>query len=221
MEGHVDRYFDEALNNLKGQITIMGDKVVSMVDDCISAFNNGDVNLASKVIDSDQIINNLEIAIDKQCTELLVRYQPAASDLRYITRGLKIATDLERIGDLAVNISKRVEVSSFKNSTTIDITEMTQVVKKMLTESLQAFLEMDLDKANSVLTMDDCVDELTEKHVKDLLDRVAREHEKTNKIFPMTSVVRHMERIADHSTNIAELAIFTIQGKDVRHGRLL
>lgn len=218
MDHHIDHHFDDALESLKQEILLMGNKVISMLDDCIKALKNGDSKLADSVIEADRSVNALEIAIDEQCIELLARYQPAASDLRFITRGLKIVTDLERIGDLSVNAAQRVIDISQEGKSPVDLTALAALVQEMLRESVSAFVEYDASKAENVLKMDDAVDELTEKHINDLIERLSREPQNIKKIFPASSIVRYMERIADHSTNIAELTIYMVKGRDVRHG---
>ena len=219
MNQHIDHFFDEALSSLKQQILLMGSKVEAMVADCMTALRKSDVKLAGSVIESDRSINALEVSIDEQCIQLLARYQPAASDLRFITRGLKIVTDLERVGDLAVNIAQRIDDIVKNGKAPLDLTSMAALVQKMLKDSLDAFVERDTAKAESVLRRDDDVDDLTEKYVVELLTRAEKEPGGIKVFFPTTSIVRYLERIADHSTNIAELAIFMVKGRDVRHGK--
>jgi phosphate transport system protein len=218
MDHHIDRHYDEALNNLKQQILLMGSRVEVMVSDCVQAQNAKDIRLAEKIMETDRTVNALEVAIDEQCIELLARYQPAASDLRFITRGLKIVTDLERIGDLAVNFAQRVKELVQHGAPPVDISKMAAIVQKMLKDSFNAFVEGDDKKAEGVFAHDDEVDEMTEKYVNELINRVAKEPGLVKTAFPTTSIIRYLERIADHATNIAELAIFMIRGRDVRHG---
>jgi len=219
MDHHIDRHYDEALNSLKQQILLMGSKVEVMVADCMRALAEKDKTLAEKIVESDRAVNALEVAIDEQCIELLARYQPAASDLRFITRGLKIVTDLERIGDLAVNFAQRVKELADHDGCPADISKMAAIVQKMLKDSFNAFVEGDAEKADGVFKYDDEVDEMTEKFVNELIERVSKEPGLVKTAFPTTSIIRYLERIADHATNIAELAIFMIRGRDVRHGR--
>lgn len=219
MNQHIDHHFDEALASLKQQILLMGSKVEAMVADCMKALKSRDVKLANSIIEADHSINALEVAIDEQCIHLLARYQPAASDLRFITRGLKIVTDLERIGDLAVNSAQRVVDIIDHGTSPVDLGNMATLVQKMLKDSLDAFVEMDAKKADGVLKSDDAVDDLTEKYVAELIGMATKSPASINVIFPVTSLVRYLERIADHSTNIAELAIYMVKGRDVRHGK--
>jgi phosphate transport system protein len=192
-----------------------------MFSDCMTAITTKDTKLAAQIIDRDNSVNALEVAIDEQCIELLARYQPAAVDLRFITRGLKIVTDLERVGDLAVNIASRIIEILKIGTAPLDISDMMKKVQTMLIESLESFVNLDVQKAQKVLQDDDIVDDLTEKYVTALLDRAPKEPQNIKVIFPMTSIIRYLERVSDHSTNIAELAIFTAKGRDVRHSKPL
>ncbi len=218
MDHHIDRHYDEALNSLKQQILLMGSKVEVMVSDCVRALKEKDTKLAERIMETDRAVNALEVAIDEQCIELLARYQPAASDLRFITRGLKIVTDLERIGDLAVNFAQRVKELVEQGAPPVDVTKMAEIVQKMLKDSFNAFVEGNAEKADGVFKHDDAVDEMTKKFVNELIERTASEPGLIKTAFPTTSIIRYLERIADHATNIAELAIFMIRGRDVRHG---
>lgn len=217
MDQHTDSHFDEALTALKQQIMLMGSKVEAMVADCMTALATRDAGLAQQVIDRDPAVNALEISIDEQCIELLARYQPAAGDLRFISRGLKIVTDLERVGDLAVNTASRVLDIAKEGESPLDLTQMSSIVQMMLKDSIEAFVSHDVPRAEGVLKNDDLVDDLTECYVGDLLEQAVQKPQSLNRLFPATSIVRYLERIADHSTNIAELAIFTAKGRDVRH----
>lgn len=219
MNHHIDRHFDEALSELKHQITLMGSKVEGMVADCMKALESGDRVLAGQIIERDHSVNALEVSIDEQCIELLARYQPAAGDLRFITRGLKIVTDLERVGDLAVNSASRVLDILKAGSSPVDLKQMSAIVQMMLKDSIDAFVNLDVARAEGVLKNDDIVDDLTEHYVVELLNRSSKEPEKIKLFFPAASIVRYLERISDHSTNIAELAIFMAKGRDVRHSK--
>jgi phosphate transport system protein len=219
MNSHIDRYFDEALTSLKQQILLMGSKVEAMLADCMKALKSKDTKLAGNIIEADHSINALEVSIDEHCIHLLARYQPAASDLRFITRGLKIVTDLERIGDLAVNSAQRVIDIIEHGDPPLDLTRLSSLVQKMLKESLDSFVEMDVKKAESVLQSDDAVDELTRQYVTELIEMAVKEPADIKLVFPMSSLVRYLERISDHSTNIAELTIYMKKGRDVRHGK--
>jgi phosphate transport system protein len=218
MDHHIDRHFDEALAALKQQILMMSSRVEAMIADCITALQNRDADLAAKIIEADHSVNAFEMSIDEHCIHLLARYQPAAGDLRFITRGLKIATDLERVGDLAVNSAQRIIDIVKEGSPGVDLLNMASIVQAMLSESLEAFVNSDADKAEGVFVKDDAVDEMTETIVTELIERASKEPQNIKKLFPATSIVRYFERVADHATNIAELAIYMVKGRDIRHG---
>lgn len=217
MDHHIDRHFDDALAALKQQIQLMGAKVETMLSDCITALAKRDGALAERVMEDDRAIDALEVAIDEQCIQLLARYQPAASDLRFITRGLKIVTDLERVGDLAGNIADRIVDIVRVGECPVDFTKMAAAVQKMLKGSIESFVNMDVAKAELVLKTDDEVDEMTGKCVIDLIAKSENDPVNIKLFFPASSIARYLERIADHSTNIAELSIFMVKGRDVRH----
>ncbi|MBF0106198.1 MAG: phosphate signaling complex protein PhoU [Deltaproteobacteria bacterium] len=219
MDQHIDHYFDEALASLKQQILLMGSKVEVMLSDCVLALKQRDVKMASAVIEADHSVNALEVSIDEQCIQLLARYQPAAGDLRFITRGLKIVTDLERIGDLAVNMAQRITDILTQGSVPLDLTHGAGLVQQMLKESLDAFVNGDVAMAEKVLQGDDMVDDLTEQFVEQLFGLVENESKNYRICFSTASIVKYLERIADHSTNIAELTIFMVKGRDIRHGK--
>jgi len=218
MDHHIDHHFDDALAALKERILFMGGIVDGMVADAIRALAESDADLAGGIIARDREVDALEVAIDEQCLELLARYQPAASDLRFVTRGLKIVTDLERIGDLAVNTANRVFEIAREGKLPIDLTEMAGIVQGMLRDALDAFIRGDVAKADAVLGNDDVVDALTERYVTELMERSMARPQDLRRYFPATSIVRYLERIADHATNVAEIAIFMAKGRDVRHG---
>ena len=219
MDHHIDHHFDDALAALKQQIVRMSCKVESMVADACAALGARSEVLARQVLEREHSVNALEVSIDEECIELLARFQPAASDLRFITRGLKIVTDLERIGDLACNIADRVLELLREGDPPLDLLPMADIVKRMLAESIDAFVDGDAARAEQVLRQDDVVDDLTRQYVEQLIERASVEPQNVRRIFPATSIVRYLERTADHATNIAELAIFMAKGRDVRHPR--
>lgn len=218
MEHHIDRHFDKALDSLKEQILRMGGKVEAMLADSIRALADRDSDLAKDMEERDKEIDGFEMAVDDHCLEILACYQPAGRDLRFVSRGLKIATDLERIGDLALNTANRVREILGEGAAPIDLREMSGIVQGMLRDALDAFVKTDVAKAEAMLSQDDAVDAMTERFVTELVDRSIREPQHLKRYFPAASIVRYLERIADHATNIAEITIFVAKGCDVRHG---
>jgi phosphate transport system protein len=218
LDRHIDHHFDEELAALKRQILLMASMVEGMVADSFRALAARSQVLAHQVTERDHAVDELEMRIDESCLELLARHQPAAGDLRFITRGLKIVTDLERVGDLACNTASRVVEIIAEDRPPIDVMPMAEIVSKMFKDGIDAFVDGDASKAEAVLRQDDAVDDLTKLNVAQLIDRAIREPHNVRLLFASTSIIRYLERIADHSTNIAEQAIFMAKGRDVRHG---
>jgi phosphate transport system protein len=176
--------------------------------------------LAQRVIEEDRRVNLLEVEIDEMCLHMLALRQPAASDLRFITFALKIVTDLERIGDLAVNIAEQaadLNAQPPEPQPWVDIPKMAQIAQEMLEDVLDAFVAGDAEKARAVLARDDAVDELYHRVYRELIDSLGTEPHRSARTASILFVAKHLERIADHATNIAEMVIFHIEGRDVRH----
>jgi phosphate transport system protein len=161
----------------------------------------------------------MDVANDEQCIRLLALHQPTASDLRFITTGLKITTDLERIGDNAVNISERAlelnEVPQLKPY--VDLPRMAEVAQSMVKDSIDAFMRNDADLAQQVIDRDDEVDALNYQIYRELLSYMAEDAHTIGAATRLLFISKYMERIADHATNIAEMVIFMVKGKVVRH----
>ncbi len=178
-----------------------------------------DVKLAEKVLQRDTILDKLEIAIDEECGKILVTKQPAAGDLRLILAILKSNTDLERIGDLATNIAKetiRLEGKSLLKPL-IDIPRMSELCIKMITLSFQAITQKNIEYAKQCIAMDKDVDELNMQINRELFSFMVENPATISPAFGLIMVARALERIGDHATNIAERAIYYIEGEDVRH----
>jgi phosphate transport system protein len=178
-----------------------------------------DRKLADVVLENEARVNRMEIEIDEQAISLLALQQPVASDLRLITAALKITTDLERMGDLAVNIAERA--LALKDEPVvphvIDIPHIAALVQNMVRTSLDAFVSKDAAAAQSVLLSDDAVDALRSAFFQELISFMQREPNQIPQAISLLSVVRNLERIADHATNIAEDVLFYVKGIDVRH----
>lgn len=219
MAQHTDKRYDEELDELKGYILEMGRLVQEMIDHSIHALVERDSTLAETVIQQEPEVNKLEIKIDNHCMKLLALRQPAASDLRFIAISLKISTDLERMGDLSVNIAQRTlklnQEPPLKSY--VDLPQMAQAVQKMAKGALDAFLNRDPDKAREVCIRDDAIDLLNKQVYRDVLALMQTDTNAISRGVSILSVSKNLERIADHSTNIAESVIFMVQGKDIRH----
>ena len=213
-----DRRYEEELAYLRKLILEMGGLVARQIGDAIASLASSDRTLAERTIERDHEVNRYDVDIDEECLRLLALHQPAARDLRLITTGLKITTDLERIGDMAVNISERaLELSEAPFQLQVDLPRMADTVRKMLRESLDAFVREDAELALSVCKEDDAIDAMHAEMFADLLARMTRDPSLVVAGTAQLFVSKYLERIADHATNIAEMVIFMVKGKSIRH----
>jgi len=213
------RHFSVELEQLQQMLLQMGGLVESAIHRSVRSFTERDQNLANQVLQDEERINRMEIEIDKFGTRLLLLNQPMARDLRFITAGLKINTDLERMGDLAVNIAER-SLSLMSSPTIkpmIDMPRMASLVESMVLRSLDAFVKGDEPTAQEVLVSDDEVDHLRDSIYKELVDFMQKDPSTVQRAVDLIFVARDLERIADHATNIAEDVVYLVKGVDVRH----
>jgi len=220
MTGHTDRNYEAQLDELRQRLMRMAAIVESMIGSSIRALVDNNVELAKETIRRDRSVNRLELEADSLCTEILARWQPVASDLRFVTIALKMVTDLERIGDLAVNICERVPdmVERPQPWDWKGIEIMSDVVRAMIHDAIESFVTADTDLAQRVIDRDEEVDELYHTMFRSL---VATMKENPGTLvrdgIHILSVAKWVERMADHSTNLAEQVVFMVKGKDVRH----
>jgi phosphate transport system protein len=216
---HFSKQFDAELNEIREKLLEMGGKVESMIANSMKALVERDTELAEKTIAFDHHINHLEIEIDERCLEVLARRQPAARDLRFITLALKIVTDLERIGDQCANIAKRVKELNQEPTLKpyIDMPRMAQASSTMVKEALDAFVHGDDQLAIKVCQDDQAVDDLNEQIQRELLTFMMCDPKTITRAMKIINISKSLERIADHATNIAEMVIFMVKGKDIRH----
>ncbi|HEY3309038.1 MAG TPA: phosphate signaling complex protein PhoU [Desulfuromonadaceae bacterium] len=219
MREHFSAIYDQELNDLRSSILAMGGKVEMMIAGSIRALVERDSALAGQVIDSDHEINTMEVGIDEKCLELLALRQPAARDLRFITLALKIVTDMERIGDQCANIAKRARELNQEPPLKpyIDIPRMAQWTERMLKEALDAFVRGDDELAIKVCNDDNFVDDLNVQIQRELLTYMIEDPSTISRAMRLNYISKYLERIADHATNIAEMVIFMVKGKDIRH----
>jgi phosphate transport system protein len=219
---HYSRQFDTELNEIREKLLEMGGNVELMINDALKALVERDSDLAEKVIAFDHKINRLEMEIDERCLEVLARRQPAARDLRFITLALKIVTDLERMGDQCRNIGKRTlelnELPPLKPY--IDLPRMAHHASVMVKEALNAFVRGDDELALKVCRDDQFVDDLNEQIQRELLTFMMSDTSSIARAMKINHVAKCVERIADHATNVAEMVIFMVKGKDIRHTAL-
>ena len=213
------RHFVEDLELLKTKLLEMGSLVESAIQRSISAVTQKDRGAAEQVFMNETRINAIEIEIDEFAINLLALQQPMAADLRLIVAALKINTDLERMGDLAVNIAQRamslMEGPVIKPM--IDIPHIAGLVQSMVRKALDAFVHRDPDLARSVLSSDDAVDNMRTACYHELVSFMEQDPQHIQQALALLSITRNLERIADHSTNIAEDVLFLVKGVDVRH----
>lgn len=214
--------FDDELRNLKEKILRMGLLVETAVRDSIKSLVERDSNLAREVIKNDHRINALDVAIDEECIRLIALRQPKAGDLRFITTAMKITTDLERMGDLAEDICERaIELNEEPPlKPYIDIPRMAEIAQGMLIDVLDAFMRKESSIAYDVIKRDDEVDRLTVQVFNELLFFMIQDPKTVSRAIKITYIAKYLERIADHATNIAEMVIYMVVGKMIRHMEL-
>ncbi|HEY7172456.1 MAG TPA: phosphate signaling complex protein PhoU [Vicinamibacterales bacterium] len=215
----VVRHFQEELDQLKMRLLEMGGAAEEHVRLAIRGLVDRDSDLIERVLVSDERINSLHIEIDSRCFTLLALHQPMAADLRTIVAAVKINTDLERVGDLAVNIAEaaRRYASHPPVKKLIDIPRMASIAQEMLRDALDAFVRRDVALAQDVLNEDDRLDSLKTQIFRELLTYMLQDPSTIEPALDLILVSRHLERIGDHATNIAEDVIFIVSAKDVRH----
>ena len=213
------RHFHDELDALKQTLLAMGGLVEDQIRRAMQALLERDDVIAQEVIDRDRQVNTYDVEVDEQCVNLLALHQPAASDLRFITTAMKIVTDLERIGDQAVNIAQRaLELNREPQlKPYIDLPRMADRAQRMVKESLDAFVAGDTALARQVCAADAEVDALKEQIFRELLTFMMEDPRTVSRAIRVILISRFMERVADHATNIAEMVIYLVEGKMVRH----
>jgi phosphate transport system protein len=213
------RHFHEELEALKQTLLAMGGLVEDQIRRVMQALLERDDALATEVIERDRQVNSYDVEVDEQCVALLALHQPAAGDLRFITTTMKIVTDLERIGDQAVNIAQRVIELNREPQLKpyIDLPRIAERAQAMVKESLDAFVARDTDLAGRVCAADAEVDGLKEQIFRELLTFMMEDPRTIPRAIRLILISRFMERVADHATNIAEMVVYLVEGKMVRH----
>jgi len=216
----MERHFDEELKELHKEILKMGVLAQESIYKSIEALKNRDKERAQEVINTDNKIDELELAIDEHCIDLIARYQPMAGDLRFIATGMKINVELERIADLAVDISQRVLelVDKPLLKPLIDIPKLSIVAQNMVRDSIDSFIKKDVALAKKVVLSDSEADRLRNLISDELInDYMAKDPSTSPRAVMLLLISRHLERICDHTTNIAEDVIYMVEGKVVKH----
>jgi phosphate transport system protein len=213
------RHFDEELAELKTKLVHMASLAEDQIDKALAALMKRDSALACRVIEQDHKVNALDVEIDDDCIGLLALHQPAARDLRLVTTAMKISTELERISDLAENVCERtIELNEEPQlKPYIDIPRMGNLARIMVKESIDAFVKDDSALARKVLANDDRVDELMEQIFRELLSFMIEDPHTISRAIRLSFIAKYIERVADHATNIAELVVYLVEGKIIRH----
>ncbi len=214
------RHFDEELSELKKQLLFMGGLTEEIIGRAVEALKALDARGARKIIEEDARIDRLDLDIDEKCLELIVRHQPVAADLRFLAMAMRICADLERIADLAVDISQRVLEMAGQPllKPLIDIPKLAGLAREMLKDSLDAFVRGDVERARAVIRRDDEADRLRDLIQTELVnDYMMKDASSAPRAVSLLLVSRHLERICDHTTNIAEDVIYMVEGAMVRH----
>jgi len=218
----MERHLDEELKELHKEILKMGVLAQEAIYKSTEALKNRDKRQAQEVIDTDNRIDELELEIDERCIDLIARYQPMAGDLRFIATGMKINAELERIADLAVDISQRVLelVDKPLLKPLIDIPKLSTIAQNMVRDAIDSFVKRDVELAGKVVLADSEADELRNQVQEELInDYMARDASTATRAVPLLLIARHLERICDHTTNIAEDVIYMVEAKVVKHHR--
>jgi phosphate transport system protein len=216
---HTDKRYEEELKKLREEILYMGGLVEDQIQKAVKSLVDRDSELAKIIIERDHEVNRLDVEIDELCIRLLALHQPAGKDLRFITTGLKITTDLERIGDMSVNTCERaLELNQEPQlKPYIDIPRMARIAQRMTRESLDAFVREDTSLALKVCKDDEEIDQLNSQIFREVISFMIEDPHTINRAMKISSISKYLERMADHATNIAEMVIFMVKGKSIRH----
>lgn len=216
---HTDREYESQLEELRERLLRMAGVVEQMIVDAVRAALDQDRELAAETIEHDHTVNRLEVESDELCLLILAKRQPLASDLRFVTLSLKMVTDLERIGDLAVNICERaIDLAGHPQPWPWDGVEaMGREVRGMIRDAIQAFVDRDVDKAQAVCDRDQDVDRLYWQVFRNVLELMRKQPHSVHDGIHVQSIAKFLERMGDHATNLAEQVVFMIKGKDIRH----
>ena len=216
---HTDREYENELGRVRDNLLRMSGRVEQMIADAVRAVLEGDVLLARRVIEEDHKVNRLELDTDDLCLLLLAKRQPLGSDLRFITTAMKMVTDLERIGDLGVNIAERGLALAGERPDTFAaaLGQMAEADQAQLREAIESLVARDPVRAQQIFERDDAVDRTYSEVVREVQRTIQGDMAFLERGVHVLAVAKFLERIGDHVTNLAELVIFLVHGKDVRH----
>ena len=214
------KHFQRELEKIKRMILSLGTIVESRVRDAREAIESLDADISERIVKSDYEIDEMEVEVEEECLKIIALHQPVAVDLRFLVAVIKINNDLERIGDQAVNVAQRIQTIAKKEKMdfVFDYTEMAEKVEVMLKMSLDALVNFDIDIAFKVMTLDDEVDAIKHEAYRRIREVIRDHSSHVEYLINMLLISRHLERMADHATNIAEEVVYMIEGEIVRHG---
>ncbi|MDR5899416.1 phosphate signaling complex protein PhoU [Halomonas vilamensis] len=217
---HISRQFNQELEELKTHLMAMGGLVEKQVSDAVTSLLEGDTKLAIKVRDSDREVNDLQLQIDDECTRVLARRQPAASDLRLVVAVIRASSDLERIGDEASKIARNAITLSESGAAVrglVEVRHISEHVRKMLRDALTSFARFDTDLALEVVREDELVDDEYGSAMRSLITFMAEDARSISAVLSVMWVLRALERVGDHADNLAEHVVYLVKGLDIRH----
>ena len=209
---HTNREYEGELRRLREKLLLMGAKVEDIIHGSIRSLTDRDSALAEQMIAVDRKINQLEIDIDEHCMQILARRQPVASDLRFLTTALKLVTDLERMGERVLELNGEPPLKPY-----VDLPNMAREVQEMLHEALDAFVAADVERAQRIISRDKNVDAYYTQIFRELLTYMMEDPRNIFRATRLQSIAKYLERIGDHVTNVGELVVFMVKGKDIRH----
>ena len=218
----MSKHLRRELEKIKKKMLSLGALVEERARMAVEAVEGRDADIAERIINSDWEVDEMEVEIEEECLKLLALYQPVAVDLRFLVATIKINNDLERIGDEAVNIAERLQVVAKRPplAFVFDYTPMAEKVLAMLKMSLDALVNLDVDTAYKVIFMDDEVDDIQVQAYQRIKQTIKENPDRVSLLINLLLISRHLERLADHSTNIAEEVVHLIEGEIVRHGKI-
>lgn len=223
MSTHTSKVYEHELRTLRDKLLLMGSIVEEMIQKGGAALSTRDSGLAKATIRLDRRINRLECEVDELCMRILATRQPVASDLRFVTAALKIVTDLERIGDLVVNVCERVEELNEEAPLAVaeELHSLGEEAAAVVREALDALVSRDVTRAQELLARDDQIDDHYGRIFQDVLTLMSRDPSTVYRATRVQSIAKYMERIGDHAMNIAESVVFMVKGRDIRHSNKL
>jgi phosphate transport system protein len=218
---HTDREYEAELHELRSHLLLMGARVEGQLSSALACFKTDDQRAARELIARDLEVDQLEVQVDEACVQLLAKRQPVAKDLRFVMMTLKVVTDLERIGDLASNIGKVVlgGLSGVDSKSREKAEDLGKLVVSALHNAMDAFVDADTTRAEAVIRQDEQIDERCAELCEMVAAGISADPAQVSAYLRLLTIIRSLERVADHSTNLAEMIVFLVKGRDVRHIR--